>query len=170
MRYKWSLFQFPIKAQSWTWWASSWTQRSWPRLWGTSTRTGNSENILEKKVLKKFDFSTGRASLSLTSSSLWVPGQVCPFQHSVGHRLSKYPEIHLFCFPQYILPLCFPFRFLIDEDEDTFKLELKEAFRMYDKVPGHSHIKATEYIWRLVKHNNSHKADSLTYRSQRSLS
>jgi len=24
-------------------------------------------------------------------------------------------------------------RFLIDEDEDTFKLELKEAFRMYDK-------------------------------------
>ena len=26
------------------------------------------------------------------------------------------------------------YRFLIDEDEDTFKLELKEAFRMYDKV------------------------------------
>ena len=26
------------------------------------------------------------------------------------------------------------FRFLIDEDEETFKLELKEAFRMYDKV------------------------------------
>jgi len=27
----------------------------------------------------------------------------------------------------------FPRRFLIDEDENTFKLELKEAFRMYDK-------------------------------------
>ena len=59
--------------------------------------------------------------------------------------------------------LLFPFRFLIDEDEDTFKLELKEAFRMYDKVSDQwsvtiltsrqqSQLKIV--VWRLVKHNN----------------
>ena len=43
------------------------------------------------------------------------------------------------------------FRFLIDEDEETFKLELKEAFRMYDKVrlinKLHFRKKSSELQW-----------------------
>ena len=66
--------------------------------------------------------------------------------------------LNLMFFLQYI----FPQRFLIDEDEDTFKLELKEAFRMYDKVPPFSHKANKQSSYKLsVQHlRNSPKADS----------
>ena len=47
------LLKFFFEGQSWTWWASSWTQRSWHQLWGILTKTGKSKNVLKEKFLKK---------------------------------------------------------------------------------------------------------------------
>ena len=78
----------------------------------------------------------------------------------------------IYCFEDTFLQYIFPRRFLIDEDEDTFKLELKEAFRMYDKVPPFSHKANKQSSYKLsvladknkigeVQHlGNSPKADS----------
>ena len=117
---------FSIEAQSWTWWVSSWTQRSWHQLWGTSMRTGNSKDILGAGPrLQFFIWSLFNRSGELEFDEFVTLSARSNLPFPMFIWVS--PGISYYC--QNIL-----LRFLIDEDEDTFKLELKEAFRMYDKV------------------------------------